>query len=259
MSSKLYEKHNYLNKNILYLKNTSIIEYDIHSAGTCILYELGLIKEDNFKYLMSLDKFTRNVYIGRLLKKHPKWNKLQMNGFSDVMRRFIELNNIEDNEILSIKKDSITIIGRPIKKLKVDNLYEFHIDGKYNSYMYLKKKEIYIDTKTMGFNTKNFGETVLEVQTEYFINFILSLMILDSKRNNKNLIYSELKNFRSQFLNRELDHDYYYDLDEDGYVYNFNGTILRSMYKSEDKNLYSIDNNYSYLEDLIKLLLIENK
>ena len=162
MSSTLYEKHNYLNKNIRYLKNTSIIEYDIHAAGTCILYELGLIKKELFEYLMSLDKFTRNRLVGDLLAQHPKWNKLQMKGFSDVMKRFMEENNIEDRDILSIKKDSIVLIGsKVIRNLFIDNLYQFNITGKYNNYMYLKEKELYINSKTLNYYTNNFNKYVL--------------------------------------------------------------------------------------------------
>lgn len=257
MSSTLYEKHNYLNKNIRYLKNTSIIEYDIHAAGTCILYELGLIKKELFEYLMSLDKFTRNRLVGDLLAQHPKWNKLQMKGFSDVMKRFMEENNIEDRDILSIKKDSIVLIGsKVIRSLFIDNLYQFNITGKYNNYMYLKEKELYINSKTLNYDTKNFNKDVLEVQSDYFINFILSTIVLNSERDNRNEVFSSLKYFRSKFLNKELEDEYYFDLDEGSYIFNYNGTILSTSYKDNNKN-YSIDNNYSYLEELIQLLFVD--
>ena len=257
MSSTLYEKHNYLNKNIRYLKNTSIIEYDIHAAGTCILYELGLIKKELFEYLMSLDKFTRNRLVGDLLAQHPKWNKLQMKGFSDVMKRFMEVNNIEDKDILSIKKDSIVLIGsKIIRTLYIDNLYQFNITGKYNNYMYLKEKELYINSKTLDYDTKNFNKDVLEVQSDYFINFILSTIVLNSERDNRNEVFSSLKYFRSKFLNKELEDEYYFDLDEGSYIFNYNGTILSTSYKDNNKN-YSIDNNYSYLEELIQLLFVD--
>lgn len=257
MSSTLYEKHNYLNKNIRYLKNTSIIEYDIHAAGTCILYELGLIKKELFEYLMSLDKFTRNRLVGDLLAQHPKWNKLQMKGFSDVMKRFMDVNNIEDKDILSIKKDSIVLIGsKIIRTLYIDNLYQFNITGKYNNYMYLKEKELYINSKTLDYDTKNFNKDVLEVQSDYFINFILSTIVLNSERDNRNEVFSSLKYFRSKFLNKELEDEYYFDLDEGSYIFNYNGTILSTSYKDNNKN-YSIDNNYSYLEELIQLLFVD--
>lgn len=257
MSSNLYEKHNYLNKNIRYLKNTSIIEYDIHAAGTCILYELGLIKKELFEYLMSLDKFTRNRLVGDLLAQHPKWNKLQMKGFSDVMKRFMEENNIEDRDILSIKKDSIVLIGsKVIRSLFIDNLYQFNITGKYNNYMYLKEKELYINSKTLDYDTKNFNKDVLEVQSDYFINFILSTIVLNSERDNRDEVFSSLKYFRSKFLNKELEDEYYFDLDEGSYIFNYNGTILSTSYKDNNKN-YSIDNNYSYLEELIQLLFVD--
>lgn len=257
MSSTLYEKHNYLNKNIRYLKNTSIIEYDIHAAGTCILYELGLIKKELFEYLMSLDKFTRNRLVGDLLAQHPKWNKLQMKGFSDVMKRFMEENNIEDRDILSIKKDSIVLIGsKVIRSLFIDNLYQFNITGKYNNYMYLKEKELYINSKTLNYDTKNFNKDVLEVQSDYFINFILSTIVLNSERDNRDEVFSSLKYFRSKFLNKELEDEYYFDLDEGSYIFNYNGTILSTSYKDINKN-YSIDNNYLYLEELIQLLFVD--
>ena len=256
MTGTLYTKHNYLNKDIEYLKNTSIIEYDIHAAGTCILYELGLINKNTFNYLMTLDKTTRNIAVGNMLQQHPKWNKAQMNGFSEVMRRFMEKNDIEDSEILSIKKDSIVLLrgSNFIKSLNIDNLYEFRITGKYDTYMYLNGKELYLDSRAKKFDTKNFNKDVLDVQLNYFIGFIFSTLILDSKYGMKKEVYEQLKNFRTLFLGYELDDEYYFDLDDGNYIYNYDGTLLSTIYKSSDKNLYYINNNYSYLESLIKIL-----
>lgn len=256
MPSTLYQKHNYLNKNILYLKNTSIVEYDIHSAGTCILYELGLIKKETFNYLMSLEKEIRNIHVGNLLRDNPSWNKLQMEGFSNVMRRFMELNKIEDDDILTINKDSITLINKRIRHLIIDDLYEFRVVGEYNAYMYLNKKQLYINYKSLKFNTRGFGDETVEIQQDYFISFILSTMVIDSKHSNKQEVYNQIKNFRSQFLNKELEDEYYYDLEEGGYTYSLGGTVILTEYKAPDKNLYYLDNNYTYIEGLIKLLLI---
>lgn len=257
MSCTLYEKHLYLNKDIIYLKNTRIIEYDIHAAGTCILYELGLIKEKTFKYLMSLDKETRNITVGNILVKHPKWNKLQMEGFSDVMRRFMELNDIDDKDVLSINKDSITVINKKkLRNLVIDNLYKVHIEGNFNAYMHLCDKELYLNTETMMFNTKRFSRDVAAIQSDYFINFFMSMMILDSKPNNKNEVFLNIRNFRSAYLNLELDDEYYYDMEHDGYVINnaLDNSKIISKYKRDKKN-YDIKENYRFLEEFMKIIL----
>lgn len=52
--NNLYLKDNYTNKDLKYIKNTIITEYDMESAGMNILTELGYFSEDDRKKLMEI-------------------------------------------------------------------------------------------------------------------------------------------------------------------------------------------------------------
>ena len=54
MVSLLWQKTNYTNRDIDYLKNVLITEYDISSAGMNILYDLGAINSDKYEILKSM-------------------------------------------------------------------------------------------------------------------------------------------------------------------------------------------------------------
>ena len=62
------EKTNFTNKNIMYLFNRTIYEYDIHSAdiNLCIYY--GLLPKDMIEKISKMDKIRRVVKIGNM---HP--------------------------------------------------------------------------------------------------------------------------------------------------------------------------------------------
>lgn len=249
-------KHNYLNKDIEYLRNTSIIEYDIHSAGTCILYKLELISKETFDFLMNLNKESRNIQTGKILKDNPSWNKLQMREFSYIMELFMIENGLDNDDILSIKKDSIVVIGKIPKRLCIESIYQFNKVGVYNSYLYLKKKEIYLNSITQEYDLKNFTEEARLVQDDYFINMILSTLIINNDSKNKIEAFNHLKQFRSMYINLKLDEEYYYDIEKQGYVVSIGSTTFVSSTKLGDKTAYMINGNYSYLEDLINIILL---
>lgn len=255
----LYKKTNYINKEIRYLRDTNIYEYDMVAGGTVILYYSKLISEGTFKYLISLDKFTRNVHVGNLLLQNPSWNKIQVNGFKDAIKVFMSINKLDDDDVLSINKDSITIINKKCNNLYIyDGLLEFRLDGKYNNYMNLYNKEIYCSSKDYSYNTRNFSNKVLLYQEDYFISFIISSIIIDNN-SSKQELFLHFKNFRSNFLNRKLDDNYYYDLDEEGYIINLNGMKISTDLIQKDKFQYNIYNNYNYLVELGNILMTKDK
>ena len=65
----LYEKHNYLNKDIEYLISREIIEYDIKSAGFNLIKQYKLLDDAKILHLESLSKKQRQITIGLYQKK----------------------------------------------------------------------------------------------------------------------------------------------------------------------------------------------
>ena len=67
--TNLYLKDNYLDKNIPYVFNTKIIEYDLKSANTSLCREYNLLPIKQIEEIESMKKDKRVVTIGKLMRK----------------------------------------------------------------------------------------------------------------------------------------------------------------------------------------------
>ena len=90
----------------------SICEFDIKNAGITILYEKGILTKKEYLYYINLDKDTRVIKTGLLLKDNPKYYDIQMAGFREYMDKFILANKIKKYSVYEIAKDALWIIGR---------------------------------------------------------------------------------------------------------------------------------------------------
>jgi hypothetical protein len=84
------------------------------------------------------------------------------------------------------------------------------------------------------------------VQEDYFLNFIMSCVFIKDKKE----LYKHIRDFRRKFLMKQLEDNYYYDLDEDGYI--FKDCVLDFCI---DKNEVLIKHNLEYLNEIINLFL----
>ena len=87
--SIVQQKSNYTNKNILYLKNVSITEYDLKSGGFNVIREFKLLPEDKIKLLETYEKDKRNIVIGKIQAKSSKLSKEMVEGFGKARAKFV--------------------------------------------------------------------------------------------------------------------------------------------------------------------------
>ena len=62
----------YTNKDIKYLVNRRIVEWDIQRAGLQALCNMGIISEDTHEYWKSRDKHWSSIYVGKNLAAKMK-------------------------------------------------------------------------------------------------------------------------------------------------------------------------------------------
>ena len=122
MTSELYKRSLYLNKNIDYLFGVDICEYDIESAGLNIIKYYGLLPQDRITYLEGMSKEARNKQIGIYQRDDSVFKEALSEGFVNIRKEFFELNEIEDDDILSIKKDAIFTLDRRMRHTKIGNV-----------------------------------------------------------------------------------------------------------------------------------------
>lgn len=154
------------------IKN-SICEFDIKNAGVTILYQKGILTKKEYLYYINLDKNTRVIKTGNLLKDNPSYYKIQMDGFKEYMDKFILANKIKKYSVYEIAKDALWIIGRQPRILKFDNVLfvkkrEFTSFFKYRKIIfYVNSSANIIDIRGSNPNDDKFLNIIKDILIKY--------------------------------------------------------------------------------------------
>jgi hypothetical protein len=246
----------YLNEDILYLKNRTIQEYDIIEGGYSVARNLNLLPAKFLKRIESMTKHERHVEIGKYSKDNKEFTKELFEGFREFMLLFREYNDIDDDRILSVKKDSITLYNSPIKRLKFKHVV-FSLRETSTSYMLLGKKEFFFNSKTDGFFFKGLNDWV-----EAKDNLIEEIKILMgfNEYKDKKFIFQYLQELRECYVKLELAHTYYRELNAIG-DYRLKDRVgsndVYFEYINDDQlEMLDISHNYeNYLLPLIRIMV----
>lgn len=243
--SNLYKRHNYTNKYMELLIGNEIYEYDAKSAGFNIIKRYKLVDQKHIDKLERMHKKLRQIHIG-LMTRADKELKTKLNdGFVEIRREFFEANNIQDDDILSIKKDAIFTF-KPCHNTVFENI-EFVKKNLYTSYIYLDKKEIYANKNTL--HVKGINDTKLALHQNGMCEIIHNVLMMLENMNEK-----QMKQFLIEvnelYKSRELPVEYYREFNREScYRYMDDGRILFEELGDVDM----IDIRYNYLNIIIPL------
>ena len=252
---KLYEKHNYLNKNIEHIKSGYIIEYDMKNAGLEILYANNIFNEKEYNILMSLDKLNRSITIGKFLKNHQDINDFLINQFIEVRKELFELNDINDYSVLSIKKDAVFLIDTKLKYTTLEKNYKFIKKNEYSNYLYLMNKEHYYNVYEDKLDLKGYNKLCIVHQENYIFKELKKIMQLDYY-NRKDDMFLLLINLKEDFLNRNLEKEYYYDLILNKYLFSICNRNFSLDFINDDLKKYVLyNNNLKFITEVINRVL----
>lgn len=210
--SKMFERTLYTNKNIMYIAGESIIEYDIKSAGFNICKQFKLLSPEKIQQLEELNKNDRHVAIGKLQRKDKSLSEKLKEGFMKCREAFFKYNSIMDEDILSIKKDAIFVIGKTCKCLKFGEYIEFVPKHVFHSYIFINDIEFYIGENE--FACKGIRDEFLPLHSDYMIDLITEFMEL-LRRYNKAKALKFIKEVASAYRNKQLEMGYYRELNNE--------------------------------------------
>jgi hypothetical protein len=251
IAKNLAEKTNYLNKEIVYLKNTVISEYDIRSAGFTVIKFKKLLPQEEILELEKIDKDKRNVWIGKRILSFPKISEEIINTLSDIRKDFVVLNQINEEDLLSIKKDAIFLIKK-IPAVLTIGMFEFRSKGTFTSYLYINNKEFYYSSRNDKMEIKGLSEDVRNLQENYLLKDIRKIMSMSEKLTSDQM-FLFLKQYRSKYLNRQLDKEAYRDM-ETG-KYSVDGYYMDNISDEVFSDLDISQNYINYLVPLFKALI----
>ena len=214
--SELYKYSNWLNKNIEFLFGASITEYDIKSAGLSIIKKYKLLPRDQIDELDKMDKSARNVKIGLMQRDNKELTKNLLIGFENARKDFININNLDAGNILSIKKDAIFVYNKTCNELCFDEIW-FSEKNKYSTFLLFGSLEFYLYPKNNICHIKGLGQgnsldELMENHKDYIIDFIMTFSRMRERLTDKKQMIYWLSKFIMQYRNRELPSGYYREL-----------------------------------------------
>lgn len=268
-TSDLWRNKNYLS-NIDYLLDSRIAEYDISKANISTLLHVGRINKTQYNELAAMPKFEREVTIGMWMQKDPTLYKSISECIEEARHNLFDFFQLEDYEVLSIKNDSVTVIGRdPVQSISVfsDNSTVFRLDGVYTSYCKLQsikgtaKKEIYYYYDRMSgqenISVKGISNEALQLHRGYFLDFIMALFNAAEIEGPRAPV-EMLAAFNSKYINREWETGYYRRFDSISKFdleYNISeyATFQADFVDELNKGMIDISYNESMIQRLISI------
>lgn len=256
MSSNLYERHLYLNPDIPIISAHKIREYDMTSGGLNVLIKAGALSDHQIKWLKSLPKKDRNIQIGLLLKNNKELVEIQNAGFVEARKNLFEANDIEDSDVLSIKKDAVFLIDKSADVLKFNEV-EFRLANTYTSFYKLGQIEFYFKNAmsydSIKLDIKNMHPH-LELHQEHFLKFLITTF-KSVEELEQNAYQKKLKRFAIKYKNRELDTEFYREFNDSSMI-KLNLSLSGGQLGVEnfDGNIDDIDIGYNYMHFIIPLI-----
>ena len=197
---------------IQYAVDTRIFEYDITKANISVLRDANAITEEQYQQLLGMPKLQREIIIGKMEGSNQELIKIKRLGIENARRIFFEMNGIQREEVLSIRNDSVTLIGRDARYLDISDRVKFRLDGEYTSFYHLGFIDLFyfldlINRKEV-LNAKGLGENGNALHRHYMLDFLSEVFYtvqVEGVQPALNLI----KTFRDNYISYNLDIGYY--------------------------------------------------
>lgn len=216
--NNLWSKPNYRSP-CQFIIDKDIYEYDIRKANINVLIEAGIITQEQYDYLYNAPKNIRSITIGKLQGANPNVTKALKEGIANARKSFMELNNINDQDIIAIRNDAITYVGREPTHLQMTDHIAFRESGRYTSFYRINTIDLLyyfnIVDQAESMDVKGLGDAV-DLHRPYMLDFLCELFYTAQIEGVQKAIYL-LQSFHNDYINMKLDIGYYRELNTTSY------------------------------------------
>ena len=216
-----------INVNKLYdtIVGGCIAEFDIVSAGATAIRTLK--GDEIYHYLMKLDKKTRNIKIGLMMKDEPglsdKVNELMLKW----LNMFISANKIKLANIIYTTRDSIVLYNKLAMKTVFGHVEFRNKDGIYSSMYRIKNITILFDSMGGRLTVKGIPDTVVE-KSDFLQKFLIKfLYIIEScQKGGDSKVFNNLRYMRETYLKSTTNSIYKDLMNENKLGIRYNGDLI---------------------------------
>lgn len=252
-----HEREIFTNTNQLYLFNKEIIEYDMENAGYNLVRNFELLPPEEISFLSSLGKKDRTIQLGKMQLKYPELKTTLKFAFQTARKYFYKYNDLELEDIVSVKKDAI-ITTKRCEHQKFDKYINFRPKHQYSSYVILSKAkrqifEFYYSPTEL--DVKGISEEKLKLHEGYMLDF-LKKWFFKMETQTQAEVLAFTTRFIDKYKRKELDVGYYRRFNaKSDYV--LKGQDPPVTFLNFDENWKdTLDISYNYFQILIKLAKI---
>ena len=235
--------------------SSNIYEYDIRKANISVLYDKGVISRDVYTRLYNADRMTRQVYIGKLQRDDENITKILQEGIKEARNKFMEMNNIDGDNIIRVSNDALYTTGVEILYTHISDHVDFIMKNKFTSYAKIDFYEFYYyyDQITESEKYKILGINNIEIHDDNFIQLFLAVFNICEKAGIKEGL-DFLFNLIESYENLQFPVSYYREFSSNHSYRLKYGYELKNI-GEEDKHLVSIEYNLNLLYRFKNLLL----
>ena len=235
-----------------------IYEYDMRRAGLSIIKEKGLLPEEEIKKLESMDKHDSDVAIGKMERSNKELREKKKEGFKEYRLMFGEMNDLTDDNIISVKKDAI-FCTKYCSETKIGNHIEFREKNQYHAFLRLPgkgepNKELYWNSYTGDIDVKGIGDDLVSLHKDYLLKSISMVIRKLSSYDNAGAL-NTLVRLMNDYKFRRLPAGYYREFNANS---KFRQIIAdrELLIDAEDMSGYYLETmriEYNYLNVLVPL------
>jgi hypothetical protein len=250
-SNEIYLRDSFINPNVAYLFNTEIVEYDMKEAGFSLVQEYELLPKTVIEDLKKIPKEQRKIEIGNLQRQSDKLKSDLKTAFALARERFFDLNVLDKEDIISIKKDAI-FTTKKCNIQEIGDYIVFRPKNTYTSYIHMYTHlEFYYNPTTL--DIKGIGDEKLVYHEDYMIKFLKNFFHkMETEDPIKVIEYT--KRFIDKYKKMELEVGYYRNFDVKSEFHLKDKSAVFMDYWEDSKE--DLDITYNYFNILMKLIKI---
>lgn len=225
---------------------STIVEYDMKSAGSTAIRSIK--GESIYNELMSMDKKTRNIKIG-LMMKNTKGLSKKVNEFMlKYLNLFIKENKIKKTNFIYSTRDSIVIYNKIPMKTKFDNVEFVNKDGIFSSMFRIKQLTLFFDSMSGRIIAKGINDEVVKKSTflqRYLVKFLYTIESCQKSGDAK--VFNTLRHMRDYYIRSNNTSIYRDVMNENKLGIRYNNELI---YVENELELDSKNEEFSIAKDL---------